>query len=531
MLVNDIHAAELGSPVQTIKARVELYKGSTLVKICNCGETLNEFSIERTGENKFFGYGICQKLRAILMDESEELNITDENTIEASFGVNSDFTYPFPKFYVVEVERDRETNDVTVVGYDILYKAANHTVSELGLPATYTIRGVALACASLLGVPLNIENITDSSFDTLFDGNGNFDGTESVRYALDAVAEATQTIYYINNDWELTFKRLDKDGEPVFTINRNNYFELYSNGVITLGGICHATELGDNVAPEAAGEGVTQYIRDNPFWELRDDVYNLVDSAQTAVGGMTIEQFECNWFGNYLLEIGDKIGFIAKNNQTIVSYFLNDTLTYDGAIEQSTAWAYDENEAETASNPSTLGETLKQTRARVDKVNQEISLVVEKTEANEKSISDILITTENIELSVATEREAREAAVGDIEEELDALSKEVSLKLSDENVQINVSKVLEETGVDRVKTSTGFTFDEVGLHIQEDNAEMETTITIDGMKITKNNNEVLKVNNQGVNAQNLEATTYLIINGNSRFENWGGRTAVFWIGG
>ena len=45
---------------------------------------------------------------------------------------------------------------------------------------------------------------------------------------------------------------------------------------------------------------------------------------------------------------------------------------------------------------------------------------------------------------------------------------------------------------------------------------------------------MLTANNQGVDAKNLHATTYLIIGGNSRMEDFTcdgtKRTAVFWIG-
>ena len=60
------------------------------------------------------------------------------------------------------------------------------------------------------------------------------------------------------------------------------------------------------------------------------------------------------------------------------------------------------------------------------------------------------------------------------------------------------------------------------------------TIKINTMKIYKNNEVMLTANNQGVDAKNLHATTYLIIGGNSRMEdfieNGSKRTAIFWIG-
>lgn len=529
MLKNNIHATELASPVQTIQARVELYKGSALERICNCGDTLSNFTIERTGEGKFFGFGICQKLQAVLIDENREINLTKENTIEASFGVNSEFIYPFPNFYIEEVKRDEDANDLTVTAYDILYKAANHTVSELALTGSYTVKTFVVACASLLGVPVVIENVNDSSFDTMFSEGANFDGTETIRSALNAAAEVTQTIYYMNSDWALTFKRLDRTGSPVLTIDKSMYMEFVNDGVVTLDRIEHITELGDNVSPDEETEGITQYIRNNPFWELRDDVAALVVAAQEVVSGTSIHQFECNWFGNYLLEIGDKIALITRDDKTIETYMLNDTLSFNGAIDENTSWHYDENAAESASNPASLGEVINQTYARVDKANKQITLLVGEAESAENRLSVLEMDTRSITAAVSSVETSTKEAVSAINSNFETLSKQVSAKVSAEEVLITVESELSK-GVDKVQTSTGFTFNEEGLNVSKSGSEMTTLITEDGMKISRSGQETLTADNTGVKAENLHAITYLIIGDTSRFEDWGGRTGCFWIG-
>ena len=69
------------------------------------------------------------------------------------------------------------------------------------------------------------------------------------------------------------------------------------------------------------------------------------------------------------------------------------------------------------------------------------------------------------------------------------------------------------------------------LTVEKDNSEMKTQITEDGMTVYQENTGVLIANNNGVEARNLHANTYLIIGTNSRFEDFGpDRTACFWIG-
>ena len=505
MLINNIHLDELNSPNQTIRARVEIHKGSTLERICTCNDILSAFSVERTGEGKFFGYGICQKLKVDLIDLERELNITTENTLEATFGVDGVFIYPFPVFRVREVSRDESSNLLSITAYDYLYEAVNHTVNEISLPTPYTIREFATICAASLGLPFAVENVNDTSFDTVFEAGANFSGNETIRSALNAIAEATQTIYYINSNWELVFKRLDRDGDALYTIDKDKYISLKNGGSHLLGKVVHTTELGDSVAviePAATETGDTQYVRDNPFWELREDIGTLVENAQTAIGGISINEFNCDWLGNYLLEIGDKINFVAEDNSIFTSYLCDDAITFNGILSQITKWEYGKNDNETAANPTSLGEALNQTFARVDKANKKITLLVSEVNANK-------FVTEN-ELQTIIE-------------------KQTSLTQTAEDITLRVESI-ETTGATKVKTGTGFTFDEEGLRISKDNSGIENLMDNTGMYVKQDGTEVLSANEKGVKAKDLHAVTYLWIGSHSRFEDYeGGRTGCFWI--
>ena len=628
MLSNNTHLTELQAQEQSIKARVELYNGSTLAKICNCGEVLEEFAVEKTGEGKYFGFGICQKLRTTLIDIHNTINPTAIDSIEASFGVDSDFIYPFPKFYIKEIERDEVFNVIKITAYDTLFNAANYTVDELLLPVPYTIKDFARSIAYTLGLPLVIDEAAASAFELYFPTPANFDGTETLRTALDAIAEATQTIYFIDSDWNLRFKRLDRTGAPVLTIGKNSYIELADDGARTLGTVAHITELGDNVEADAAG-GDVQYIRNNPFWELREDIGTLVDNAKAATEGLAIHQFKCDWGGNYLLEIGDKITLTKDDDTTITTYVLDDNITYNGALWQINGWAYDGSAAESATNPTSLGDALNQTFARVDKVNKQITLLAQEVDGYDSRIAKIELDTGKIELAVSTANEAKAQASSlaltvegisaevskkvdtttlnnystttqmnsAIKQSADSITTEVNKKVSTTDYEkykttvdeqftsinqtadgINLTatsakkiaegasgkyddlagrvtktetavssfdltpydavlefrKTVEENGVTKLDTKTGFTFDENGLKVEKSDSEIYTTISEDGMTITKSDDTVLTANNTGVDATNLRATTYLIIGDNSRLENYvfngEQRTACFWIG-
>jgi hypothetical protein len=248
----------------------------------------------------------------------------------------------------------------------------------LNAPYT-TITFISAACAVLgcsAWATVNLSQ-TETAFTTSFTDGANFEGQESLREALNDIAEITQSVYYIDRNNRLTFKRLSKTANPNLIINKNAYIELTSGSTHKLSQINKTTELGNNINSTTSGTGNIQYIRDNAFYELLTDskVGSLLNSAIGYVGGLAITQFDCEWRGNYLLEPGDKLQIEAKNGTYITTYVLDDVIEYKGYLTEKTKWDYNPEEGE-HSNPSTLGDILNQTYAKVDKVNKEISLVV-----------------------------------------------------------------------------------------------------------------------------------------------------------
>lgn len=524
--------------MSAVKAKVDIYNNGILATTCTCGDVLENFTIDREGDtSKFFGFGICQKLSVNFIDLFRTLTADKLSTgfnIKVNFGDGEIFDKPYPDFYVEEIKRDEKSNTITCTAYDKLYSSAERTFIDLSITSPYTVKQLAEGCAELLGVSLKIIGVDDASFDTLYEDGGNFAPEDTIRYVLNAIAEVTQTIYYLNADNELIFKRLDKDGSCVLTITKDDYFELNTQTARTLAAICSATELGDNVEKRLDIEGVTQYVRDNPLWELREDVAALIDASVEAVGGFTLAQFECDWSGNYLLDIGDKIDLIAEDNSAVTSYLICDSISYAGTLSEITRWEWTEQGTETPSNPSSLGDVLNQTFARVNKQEKQIELYASEIASNAENISLLKLDTQSITASV----QSVEQFVNDYKETNDAdvetIRKKVDTAVTSEDLTIEISKAMEE-GAKKVVTTTGYTFNEDGLLIEKSGKELSTRLTEDGMTIYKNSSEILVVNNAGVNAQDLHATTYLIIGQTSRFEDYnsdkGKRTGCFWIGG
>jgi hypothetical protein len=284
-----------------------------------------------------------------------------------------------------------------------------------------------------------------------------------------------------------------------------------------LNALAHITELADNVkAEDPTINGITQNIRENPFWDLRDDVSDLVAKGFAAVRGLSINQFNCSWRGNFLLEIGDKIAMVTKDNEVVHSYLLNDVMNYNGGFKATTQWSYSASKTEQAnSSPATIGEALRQTYAKVDKASKRIELVVEDT-------ANLIIEQNKISSSVS-----------EMSNSIEGLTKRVEMTTTPEDVQIQIQTSLANGVVNEITTTTGFTFNDEGLTVSKSGAEMTTTVSDDGMVVCRGADALLTANHEGVDAMNLHATTYLYIGAHSLLQDYDlnskQRTGCFWI--
>ena len=166
-------------------------------------------------------------------------------------------------------------------------------------------------------------------------------------------------------------------------------------------------------------------------------------------------------------------------------------------------------------------------------MESEISAIRSETKTLNETVTSLQLGADSINASVKSLEETMTRTSDGLANDISIIQEQVNLAMTSEDVKIEIQNQL-INGTNKVSTTTGYTFDEDGLNISKSDSEMKTQITEDGMKIYKNDDIMLTANNQGVDAKNLHATTYLIIGGNSRMENYtensSARTAVFWIG-
>lgn len=106
-----------------------------------------------------------------------------------------------------------------------------------------------------------------------------------------------------------------------------------------------------------------------------------------------------------------------------------------------------------------------------------------------------------------------------------------SLQVASDEVLIEVGSILTD-GVNKIKTATGYTFDENGLDISKDGEAMHNSMNNVGMYVRRDNEEVLGADSDGVRAENMTVRHHFIVGKNSRFEDYkSNRTGCFYVGG
>lgn len=152
--------------------------------------------------------------------------------------------------------------------------------------------------------------------------------------------------------------------------------------------------------------------------------------------------------------------------------------------------------------------------------------------------SSLVTNVNSISASVSTLETKLSKDVEGLNNRIETVEKDVLLKVTDESVDIKIQKAIYD-GSKKVDTGTGITFDENGMNVSKEDTEgnkvgdTNTQITENGMYVNSNvtNTPVLTANKDGVQAKNLHAGKYLIIDDKSRFEAYGtDRVGCFWIG-
>lgn len=270
------------------------------------------------------------------------------------------------------------------------------------------------------------------------------------------------------------------------------------------------------VYPDGIIQNVNTYTIAGNFLLTAGDGDSLKPIAQTLyeqLRHVTYTPCTVRIPANYRIRAGHAVRILDRNGCTITTYVMTkkqvgqvDVLECTGSISRVSSMAVNH-----VSYQALSGKVLNLS-ATVDGLQAE-------NRDTQGRISGISLDVEGISSEVSRQQTQLQG----VHQQL------TQMRQNEAEVELRIKSV-EEQGVQKVTTETGFTFDEKGLSISRSGTRMENLLRETGMYVKRSGEVILQADREGVAATDVSVRNYLVVGDHARFEDYGtDRTACFWI--
>lgn len=275
------------------------------------------------------------------------------------------------------------------------------------------------------------------------------------------------------------------------------------------------------VFPNEEGEKNTYIIENNPMLPAQS-VETLTGVAETLyrhLSTVTYTPFKVQIPSTIMISPGDILKIVDANGKEISVYVMKKTSNGKQDVLEGTG-SYRRNSTtvvNTLSYQALSGKVLN-LRTDVDGIKAE-------NKDTQGKMAAFSLDLESIQTSVSNQAS-----------DLSGLRQSITeLRQTAEGVSIQVQKILDD-GTDKIKTGTGYTFDDTGMRIAREGSQIENKLDHTGMYVSKSGGNVLRATADGVEAIDITVKNYLVVGNHARFEDYKNtssrtRTACFYLEG
>lgn len=270
------------------------------------------------------------------------------------------------------------------------------------------------------------------------------------------------------------------------------------------------------VYPPDRLESVNTYIISGNYLLTATDAEDLQPIAQTLyehLRGVTYTPCTVSIPASFRIHAGDIVSITDRNGVTITAYVMTkkqvgqrDLLESTGSARRDSSSAVNE-QSYAAIHGKVLNLQMNVEGLRIENQN------------TAGKLASLSLNLEGITSMVQSQENSLESILQDI----------TQIKQDSDSVKVSV-QAIEDNGVSKVETETGFTFDNEGLHINKSDSDIENLLDESGMYIRRNDETLLQANDDGVTAVDVTVQNYLVVGSHARFEDYAdNRTACFWL--
>lgn len=516
--------------------------------------------------DKFIGTTVARKITVNILNPGNEIDLENKE-IAAYAGINDEYV-PFGNFIIEKPENEEVVEKTNFIGYDYMVKF--NTIYEDRMTYPCETADLFEDVCDQVGLQAGNTSFVNSKYMIL--GNP-FTNHEDCRTVLSNIAQLAGGFAKIGRDNKVYIKTLDnlktilkvKDVHEMLVselnsitlsklssseskvnenLDGNNYYADFSkNGkwgeVNSL--ILRLSEVeGENTVLQDETS-----IEENGLTELTiEDNYFLIDEEEREIAiqplwkslkGLEYVPFKTQYYGYPYLDTGDIIYIVDSKETGYFSYVFNHTFKFNGAFSGTLETPALTKTQTAYKNILDVKTKFKKVEYKVDKINGEISSIVEEQNILEQGIDNANKTANN-NYNDIMQRLAGYATEDDIVSVRNAVD---TLQTSTEYV-INVTEDIQTNGVSKITTQTGYTFDDSGLTVQKTGAKTKTILNEVGLDVedaTGNADESLlfagydnTIGETIVKSKNMTVQKYLVIGTYSRIEDYQVGTGIFWMG-
>lgn len=270
------------------------------------------------------------------------------------------------------------------------------------------------------------------------------------------------------------------------------------------------------VYPPDRLESVNTYIISGNYLLTAINAEDLQPIAQTLyehLRGVTYTPCTVSIPASFRIHAGDIVSITDQNGVTITAYVMTkkqvgqrDLLESTGSARRDSSSAVNE-QSYAAIHGKVLNLQMNVEGLRIENQN------------TAGKLASLSLNLEGITSMVQSQENSLESILQDI----------TQIKQDSDSVKVSV-QAIEDNGVSKVETETGFTFDNEGLHINKGDSDIENLLDESGMYIRRNDETLLQANDDGVTAVDVTVQNYLVVGSHARFEDYAdNRTACFWL--
>lgn len=474
-------------------------------------------------------FGCCEASVAKLKIRNEFGSLQGKE-MNLSIVLNGDTSYPLQvgKYKINSCELSGDKKSVNVTAYDNMYDIINANVAEWYESLTFPLTLKSFRDSFFAYIGITQKSITLPQDDVTIEKTISAEKL-SGSDVICAICEINGVFGHVDRSGEFGYITLENASKQKYTTGMYLSCEFEEYNTSKIESIQIRGEENDIGVVAGTTTGNRYVIEDNflLYGKTESELSEIANAFLLAVENVQYKPFKGTVQGNPCVEVGDAVAFYT-NTETFESYVLerrlNGIQSLKDEFETKGIKEYTENVNSMSSDIKQLKGKSNVLERSIDETRETIADVEEglKSEIT-KNVNEITQTITKTNETLKDETDALKSSQSTLSQTVNDFKIEFEEKTSkvDEN-----GKEIEEL------KKTSYKFDTEDLTIEKSGSSLSTKINENGMRVLENGDEVLVANNEGVDAKNLHATTYLIIGNNARFEDYqGDMTACFYIGG